>query len=167
MTKAVFFDRDGVLNVDKNYLYKKEDFVWQPQARETIAMLRKMGYFVAVVTNQSGVARGMYTENDVKLLHDFMQAQLSELNTAIDAFYYCPHLPDANVSEYAIDCECRKPKPGMIVKAIAEHKLMREGSFLIGDKKRDVDAAIAAGVEGYLYTGGSLLEFTKQILTKK
>ena len=167
MTKAVFFDRDGVLNVDKNYLYKKEDFVWQPQARETIALLKQMGYFVAVVTNQSGVARGMYTEHDVKVLHDFMQAQLADLYTGIDVFYYCPHLPDANLAKYALDCDCRKPKPGMIIKAIKEYNLSREGSFLIGDKERDIKAAVAAGVAGYLYTEGSLLEFTKQILAKK
>lgn len=162
--KAVFFDRDGVLNVDKDYLYRIEDFEWQADAMQAIKFLKERGYFVAVVTNQSGVARGYYTEQDVHCLHSYMQEELGKINTQIDAFYHCPHLAGGSVPAYAVECECRKPAPGMIVQACAEHDIDPQQSFLVGDKKRDIQAGEAAGVASYLYTGGSLLEFVQKIV---
>lgn len=164
MKKAVFFDRDGVLNVDKNYLYKIEEFEWQPEAMQAIKFLKEQGYFIAVVTNQSGVARGYYTEQDVHKLHEYMQSELAKIGTCIDAFYHCPHLPDANVVEYALECDCRKPAPGMIIKACAEYGINPEQSLLIGDKQRDIEAGEAAGVRSYLYREGSLLEFVRKVV---
>ena len=98
MRKTVFFDRDGVLNVERNYLYKIEEFQWQTDAVAAIKLLQAQDYRIIVVTNQSGVARGYYNEADVSKLHNYMQAQLALQQTRIDAFYYCPHLPDASRS---------------------------------------------------------------------
>ncbi len=164
MKPAVFFDRDGVLNVEKNYLYKTEDFVWQPGAREAIQLLNGLGYFVFVVTNQSGVARGFYTEADVKLLHDFMQQQLAECGAKVDAFYYCPHHPAATVQEYKLNCTCRKPESGMLLQAFAEYPVDKQKSFLIGDKQSDLQAAENAGIKGYLYETGDLRQFVSVLL---
>lgn len=163
MKKAVFFDRDGVLNIDKNYLYKIEEFEWQQDAMQAVQFLKEQGYFIVVVTNQSGIARGYYTEQDMDLLHEHMQTELAKLGTSIDAFYHCPHLPNAEVAAYAVKCDCRKPAPGMILQAIKDHGLDAEQSFLIGDKNRDIEAGNAAGVTGYLYKEGSLLAFVKNI----
>ena len=167
MKKTVFFDRDGVLNVERNYLYKIEEFQWQTDAVAAIKLLQAQDYRIIVVTNQSGVARGYYNEADVSKLHNYMQAQLALQQTRIDAFYYCPHLPDASRAEYAQECDCRKPGPGMILKAMQEHEVLKEQSFLIGDTESDLQAAQAAGIRGYLYQQGSLLEFVKNVLAKE
>lgn len=162
--KAVFLDRDGVLNVDVDYLYKIEDLQWVKGAREALAYLHKKGYQLFVVTNQSGIARGYYTVEDMEKLHKYMQNQLQEYGVQIEKFYYCPHHKEGKVAEYAVDCTCRKPKPGMLLQAMAEYAVDKEQSFLIGDSKRDVEAAQAAGIKGYLFTGGSLLDFVKNII---
>ena len=167
MRKTVFFDRDGVLNVERNYLYKIEEFQWQTDAVAAIKLLQAQDYRIIVVTNQSGVARGYYNEADVSKLHNYMQAQLALQQTRIDAFYYCPHLPDASRAEYAQECDCRKPGPGMILKAMQEHEVLKEQSFLIGDKESELQAAQAAGIRGYLYQQGSLLECVKNVLAKE
>ena len=161
MKPAVFFDRDGVLNKEKHYVYKKEDFEWQPGAIEAISFLQQKGYYVFVVTNQSGVARGYYSYEDVENLHSYMQKQLKENDGHIDAFYYCPHHPD-----FSAECSCRKPKPGMLLKAMAEFAVDKEHSFLVGDKPSDIEAAKNAGIKGYLYKDGNLLEAIKQIMKK-
>ena len=162
--KAVFFDRDGVLNVDVDYLYKIEDLVWVDGAREALAYLSKLGYKICVVTNQSGVARGYYTIEDMNKLHAHMASELEKAGAKVEKFYYCPHHKEGKVAEYAIDCDCRKPKPGMLLRAFAENDLEKEACFLIGDSKRDVEAAEAADIKGYLFKGGSLLEFVKNIV---
>ncbi len=162
--KAVFFDRDGVLNVDVDYLYRIEDLVWVDGAREALAHLCKLGYKIFVVTNQSGVARGYYTIEDMNKLHAHMASELEKYGTKIEKFYYCPHHKEGKVAEYAIECDCRKPKPGMIIQALAENDLDKEACFLIGDSKRDVEAAEAADIKGYLFKNGNLLEFVKNIV---
>lgn len=162
LRKAVFFDRDGVLNVEKNYLYRIEDFEWIPGAREAISHLCHDGWLVFVVTNQSGVARGYYTEEDVKKLHKFMNRELVPYDASITEFFYCPHLKGAPVKAYDRDCECRKPKPGMILEAMKKYPLDKDQCFLIGDGKRDVEAAEAAGIRGFLYEGGNLLDFVNR-----
>lgn len=166
MKPAVFFDRDGVLNVEKNYLYEPEKFVWQPDAPEAIAWLKRHGYLVIVVTNQSGIARGYYTEDDMHVLHKHMQRLLVKAAGQIDAFYFCPHLPNAPIDTYAQECRCRKPGPGMIEQALADYDIDMSHSFLVGDKPSDILAAQAAGIAGYLYEGGSLLDFVRDVIQK-
>jgi len=165
--KAVFFDRDGVLDVDEGYLFRPEELKWIPGARESVVYLTKLGYKVFVVTNQSGIARGFYTVEQMNKLHDFMQAELQKLGGSITKFYYCPHHPTkGTVPQYSIECNCRKPKPGMILKAFAEYDLDKDNSFLVGDMPKDLAAAKAAGLRGYQFAGGDLLEFIKHILAK-
>ena len=162
--KAVFFDRDGVLNVDKAYLYKIDELEWIDGALEAIAYLTQSGYLVFVVTNQSGIARGYYTVAEMEKLHRYMTETAAVSDGKIEKFYYCPHLPEGSVAEYAVDCACRKPKPGLILQALAEYDIDADKSFLIGDKKRDVEAAEAAGIKGYLFAKGNLLDFIKLII---
>ena len=162
--KAVFFDRDGVLNVDKDYLHTIEDFEWIDGAKESIVFLTKNNYTVFVVTNQSGIARGFYTIDDMNKLHEFMAAEIKQAGGNIEKFYFCPHLPGGKVKEFAIECDCRKPKPGLLLQALREYAIDKERSFLIGDKPRDVESAAAAGIKGYLYENGNLLHFVKKIL---
>lgn len=162
--KAAFFDRDGVLNVDKSYLYKIEDLEWIDGAKEALAYLTQQGYSVFVVTNQSGIARGYYTVDDMNKLHDFMAQQVAAAGGKIEKFYYCPHLPEGKIAEYAVECDCRKPKPGLILRAFEEYDIDKDAAFLIGDKPRDVESAEAAGIKGYLFSGGNLLNFVKEIV---
>lgn len=164
--KAVFFDRDGVLNVDVAYLYKIEDLRWIEGAREAVAYLTQRDYKIFIVTNQSGIARGYYTVAQMNKLHEYMQQEIAAYGGKIDRIYYCPHHPEGSVAEYTCSCDCRKPKPGMLLTACAEYEIDKEQSFLIGDGKRDVEAAEAAGIKGYLFQGGSLLDFVKNILGK-
>ena len=162
--KAAFFDRDGVLNVDKSYLYKIEDLEWIDGAKEALTYLTQQGYTVFVVTNQSGIARGYYTVDDMNRLHEFMAQQVAAAGGEIEKFYYCPHLPEGKIAEYAIECDCRKPKPGLILRAFEEYDIDKDAAFLIGDKPRDVESAEAAGIKGYLFRGGNLLNFVKEIV---
>ncbi|HIU63730.1 MAG TPA: HAD family hydrolase [Candidatus Avacidaminococcus intestinavium] len=166
-SKAVFFDRDGVLNVDKSYLYKIEELEWVDGAKDAVKFLTELGYLIFVVTNQSGIARGYYSCDDMLKLHQYMTEEIIKSGGKIDAFYYCPHLPNGSVPEYAIECDCRKPKPGLLLKAMAEFAVDKEKSFLIGDKMRDVESAKAAGIKGYLFEQGNLLEFIKKLLIKE
>ena len=162
--KAAVFDRDGVLNVDKSYLYKIEDLEWIDGAKEALAYLTQQGYTVFVVTNQSGIARGYYTMDDMNKLHDFMVQQVAAAGGKIEKFYYCPHLPEGKIAEYAVECDCRKPKPGLILRAFEEYDINKDAAFLIGDKPRDVESAEAAGIKGYLFSSGNLLNFVKEIV---
>jgi len=164
MLKAVFFDRDGTLNVDRDYLYRIEDLRWMPLAREAMAYLARRGYMLFVITNQSGVARGYYGEEQVKSLHKVMAKQAAAYGASIEKFYYCPHHKEGKIAAYVVDCDCRKPKPGMLLQCFEEYCIDKEHSFMIGDGKRDVECAEAAGIRGYLYRGGNLLEFVKDIV---
>ncbi|CAK0764477.1 D-glycero-D-manno-heptose 1,7-bisphosphate phosphatase [Azospirillaceae bacterium] len=153
---AVFFDRDGVLNLDSGYVCRPEEFVWVEGASEAIKDLNDRGFLVFVVTNQSGVARGYYDAPTVERLHGWMNEQLATHGAHIDRFYYCPHPATEPIS-----CGCRKPAPGMIMQALGEWPIRRAGSFMVGDKETDVAAAAAAGVPGYLFSGGNLSAFIK------
>lgn len=158
---AVFFDRDGVLNDDIGYLYRSEDFRWIQGAKEAVLHYNRQRYLVFVVTNQSGVARGYYGENDIHKLHQWMQEELAGIGAHVDAFYYCPHHPEGTMADYQQACSCRKPSPGLILQALIEWPVDRNRSFLIGDKLSDLEAARAAGLTGYLFEGGNLLDFVK------
>ena len=167
MNPVALLDRDGVINHDIGFLWKPEDFLWVSGAPLAIRLLRDKGWKVAVVTNQSGIARGYYHETDVARLHEWMNRQLEEWDTRIDAFYYCPHYPGGTVSEFAIECECRKPRAGMLNQALQDLSADKARSFLIGDKNSDLQAAHAAGVKAWLFTGGDLQQFVREILEKE
>lgn len=156
--KAIFFDRDGTLNVDVHYLHDPEQFVWVDGAIDAIRWANTHGYLVIVVTNQSGIARGYYDEAAVQRLHDWMNAELAKYGAQIDAFYYCPHHTEGIVPAYTKVCACRKPAPGMLLRAIAEYDIDPAASLLIGDGEHDVAAAANAGVKGVLYPGGNLCD---------
>lgn len=160
---AVFFDRDGVLNIDHGYTYRKEEFQWMPGAIEAIRHFNLKGYYVFVVTNQSGIARGYYTEEDVKKLHSFMNEELAKYSAHIDAFYYCPHHVDGKIEKYIQSCQCRKPQPGMLLQAAKEWCIDLAKSFMIGDRPSDTEAAEAANIKGYLFSGNNLYEYIKRI----
>lgn len=164
VNKAVFFDRDGVLNVDVHYLYRPEDFVWTEGAMEAIKFCNQHGYLVIVVTNQSGVARGYYTEQDVQELHRWMNAELRNKDAHIDAFYYCPHHPDAQMALYRQACDCRKPKPGMVEAACQRFQIDKSQSLFIGDKASDMECAANAGVRGIQFFGGNLLAQVEMLI---
>lgn len=156
MNRAVFFDRDGTLNEEVHYLHKIEDFKWIEGAIDAIKFCNDNGYLAIVITNQSGVARGYYPESDIMKLYDWMNDDLAKYGAYLDGIYYCPHHPTGKVKEYAIECDCRKPKPGMLFKAQKDHNIDLKSSYLIGDGVRDVECAKAAGVKGIRYRGGNL-----------
>lgn len=141
MNKAAFFDRDGTINVEKNYLYKVEDFEFIKGIPELIKKYNDEGYVVIVVTNQAGIARGYYTEEDMNILHRYINEQLAKIGAHIDAFYFCPHHPDITG-----ECNCRKPKTGMLEKAINDWNIDVTKSILYGDKPWDIEAGDKCGI---------------------
>jgi D-glycero-D-manno-heptose 1,7-bisphosphate phosphatase len=145
---AAFLDRDGVLNYDRGYTHRADDLVMIPGAATAVRLLNEAGYYVFVVTNQGGVARGLYSEAAIKQVHGHMQDILMKEGAHIDAFYYCPHHPEGEVKEFAIACRCRKPEPGMLEQAAREWPIERGRSFLIGDRDHDVAAAAAVHIRG-------------------
>lgn len=144
--QAAFLDRDGVINRDRAYVSRWEDFEFVPGAVDAMRRLKKAGYALVVVTNQSGIARGYYSEAQYQALTAAMQQALANAGAAVDAVYHCPHHPKGKVAELAIDCDCRKPAPGMILRAAKELNLSLADSILVGDKPSDIEAARAAGV---------------------
>lgn len=151
---AVFFDRDGVLNRDRGYTHRVEDFCWTDDAVATVKACNDANRFVFVVTNQAGVARGFYDEAAVNTLHEWMNAQLRRAGAHIDAFAYCPHHPDGVVAQFVGACACRKPEPGMITKLLANWPVLASASFMLGDKPSDLAAANAAGIHGFAVAPG-------------
>lgn len=158
---GAFLDRDGVLNVDSGYLHRIADLVWIDGAKDAVRRLKTRGYRIVVVTNQAGIARGFYGEDDVRRLHAWMNV---ELDAAIDAFYFCPHHPSEGSGAYTRACDCRKPAPGMIRRGMEEYAITPAGSFLIGDRDTDIEAARRAGIHGVRFDGGNLDEFVAGLL---
>lgn len=161
---ALFLDRDGVINVDRNYVYRVEDFEWVEGAVEAIKAFNTRGWWVFVVTNQSGIARGFYSEDQMQNLHVWLGAQLKARGARIDRIYHCPYHEDGTVERYRRDSYDRKPKPGMLLQAMTDFPVIRESSFMIGDKQADLEAAKAAGISGFLFTGGNLASFAEWAL---
>jgi len=160
MQKAVFLDRDGVLNSDEGhyYVYRLEDLVLNPGVIEALKVLQDKGYLLIVVSNQGGVGRGEYTRQQVDAFHGKMEAVLATAGIKFTEIYYCPH------HESTSKCLCRKPQPFMIEKAVARYNIDLSASFLIGDSPRDIEAANAAGVRGIrVKTNGNLLEGIQEI----
>lgn len=144
--KAAFIDRDGVLNEERAFVYRTEDFALLPGAIEALRALQAAGYLLVVITNQSGIARGLYSEADYLALTAHMRERLQADGVTLDAVEYCPHLADAPVERYRVDCDCRKPRPGMLAKAIRALDIDPRVSLLVGDRLSDVEAGRAAGV---------------------
>jgi len=161
---AAFLDRDGVINSDHGYVHRPEQLDWIPGAPEAVRRLNDLGYRVVVVTNQAGVAHGYYDEECVHALHIWMQEELGTKGAFIDAFYYCPYHPGARIQEFRRSHIDRKPGPGMILRALSELNIDKNRSFLIGDKDTDIEAARAAGLPGFLFTGGNLAVFVENCL---
>ncbi len=144
--QAAFLDRDGVINLDRAYVSRWEDFEFVPGAIDAMRRLKQAGYALVVVTNQSGIARGYYSEAQYQALTAAMKQALADAGAAVDAVYHCPHHPKGQLAELAIDCDCRKPAPGMILRAAKDLNLSLADSILVGDKPSDIEAARAAGV---------------------
>ena len=144
--RAAFLDRDGVINLDREYVYRREDFVFVPGALEGARELHRRGFMLIVVTNQSGIGRGLYTEAQFHELTDWMRGEFAAAGAPLEGVYYCPHHPIEANGAYRMDCECRKPAPGMLLDAAREHRIALGQSVLFGDRETDLEAARAAGV---------------------
>jgi len=151
--KAAFLDRDGVINIDHGYVFRPEDFTPVPGAIEACRQLKDAGFALVIITNQSGIARGMYTEADLLLLNDFIRKRFQEAYAPLSGIYSCPHLPDAPLARYRCLCDCRKPAPGLFFKAAKELDIDLSQSIAFGDKPRDLIAAQAAGVSTRIMLG--------------
>lgn len=150
MNKAVFLDRDGTINVDKAYLSKIEEFEYLPGVIQGLRMLQDAGFILIIVTNQSGIARGYYTEEDFLELNKWMLSDLRKKGIKIAKVYYCPHHPNGKIEKYKLDCNCRKPKLGMYEEAIEDFDIDLSRSFTIGDKIRDLAICEKTSCRGYL-----------------
>lgn len=146
MNKAIFLDRDGTLNIDYGYVHEIDNFKFIDGAIDTLRELKKMGYMLVLVTNQSGIARGYFSEDQFLQLTEWMDWSLAEQDVDLDGIYYCPHHPEGK-DEYKEDCDCRKPKPGMLLQAIKELKIDPTQSIMVGDKVEDLKAGIGAKVK--------------------
>lgn len=150
MNKAIFLDRDGTINVDKAYLSKIEGFAYLPGVIEGLRLLQEAGFILIIITNQSGIARGYYTEADFQKINEWMLRDLAEKGIEISKVYYCPHHQMAALEKYRIECDCRKPKLGMYKKAIEEFDIDLSQSFAIGDKIRDSAICEKTACRGFL-----------------
>lgn len=146
MNKAIFLDRDGIINVEiGDYIKRFEDFTLLPQLGEALSLLKSKGYIFVVITNQGGLAKNLYSTEELDKMHRFLEDEMRKFDVHFEEIYYCPHHPDYNGK-----CLCRKPGSQMIEKAIARFNIDPSQSYFIGDKQRDVDAGNAVGVKGVL-----------------
>jgi D-glycero-D-manno-heptose 1,7-bisphosphate phosphatase len=139
MNKAAFIDRDGVINEDREFVYRRADFHFIPGSIEALRAVRAAGYRLVVITNQSGIGRGLFSEADYLELESYMRSSLEQAGVVLDGIEYCPHAPDA-------DCECRKPRPGMLLTAMRKLDIDPSQSVLVGDRRADIEAGRAAAV---------------------
>ena len=162
---AVFLDRDGVLNRDHGYVGDVSRFEWMPGAREAVRRINAAGYFAFVVTNQSGIARGLYTEADYFAVRAHMAEGLKAAGAQIDDERHCPYHPEGTIPGFRSASDWRKPAPGMLLDLMRVWPVVTAHSFMVGDKETDMAAARAAGIPGHLFTGGDLDAFIAPLLT--
>jgi D-glycero-D-manno-heptose 1,7-bisphosphate phosphatase len=143
---AAFLDRDGVINLDRGYVSRAEDFEFVTGVFEGAAALQRLGFALVVITNQSGIGRGLYSEIDLLALNRWMSGQFEQHSVHIDGVFYCPHHPTEAFGRYRCECDCRKPAPGMLLRAACELNLDLTRSAMFGDRVSDLQAAAAAGV---------------------
>jgi D-glycero-D-manno-heptose 1,7-bisphosphate phosphatase len=165
-SRIAFLDRDGVLNVDRDYVHRPEDFVWMPGAIEAVRWLNRWRFTVILVTNQAGIGRGLYTEATFAEFMGWVGERLAAGGATLAAVYYCPHHAEAGLGAYKLDCPARKPNPGLLLQALADYAATPADCLFIGDKVSDMRAAEAAGVKGFLYGGGDLLAFARRAVAE-
>jgi D-glycero-D-manno-heptose 1,7-bisphosphate phosphatase len=153
--RALFLDRDGVINVDRGYVYLPEQTEWVPGIFELCRAAQELGYALIVITNQAGIARGYYSEEQFDAYTRWMHAQFADRGLEIQATYHCPHHPTEGIGTLRRECDCRKPKPGMLLRAILERGISAEKSVLIGDKISDIHAGCSARVGTCLLLAGN------------
>jgi len=161
---AAFLDRDGTLNEDTGYVHRIAEFRWLPGAVNAVRRLNDAGYYVFVVTNQSGVARGIYDETVIGDLHGWMNKELRAAGAHIDDMRYCPHHPQASVAAYRTACSCRKPAAGMLLDLMTCWPVIREASIMIGDRDSDAAAGRAAGIASAIVPAGALDSYVERLL---
>jgi D-glycero-D-manno-heptose 1,7-bisphosphate phosphatase len=162
---ATFFDRDGVINVDRGYTWRVNDLVFVPGAIEAIRAVNDLGALAVIVTNQAGVARGYYRQEDIDLFHGALQEALFREGAHVDAIYSCPYHPEATITEFRHpDHPDRKPNPGMLLRALREWPIEDAASFIVGDKQSDLEAGRRAGIRGILYEEGNLMDVIQPLL---
>nr|WP_240355264.1 D-glycero-beta-D-manno-heptose 1,7-bisphosphate 7-phosphatase [Pectobacterium brasiliense] len=143
---AIFLDRDGTINVDHGYVHEIDNFQFIDGVIDAMRELKSMGFALVVVTNQSGIARGKFTEDQFMQLTEWMDWSLADRGVDLDGIYFCPHHPEAGEGEYRQSCDCRKPEPGMLLSAQRELNIDMAASYMVGDKLEDIQAAIGAGI---------------------
>lgn len=148
--KAIFLDRDGVINKEVNYLHRIEDFTFTHNCIIAIKMLREAGYKILIVTNQAGIGRGYYTEADLNKLMHWLKIELQKNGGDLDDYAFCPHHPTDAIGKYKRHCKCRKPEPGMLLSLIEKHGVDVANSIMVGDKFSDLEAAQAAGIQKHI-----------------
>ncbi len=148
MKRAIFLDRDGIINEDKSYVCKIDDFEFKDGIIDVLKHLQNLGYILIIITNQSGIGRGLYTKDDFEKLTTWMREELKRKNIDICAVYYCPHAPGEN-------CDCRKPNPKMLEIAIEQFDINTKNSWMIGDKQSDIEAGINAGILNTIFVNSS------------
>jgi D-glycero-D-manno-heptose 1,7-bisphosphate phosphatase len=161
--RAVFLDRDGTINEEKNYLHRVEDFAFIPGVPQAIRRLNRAGYLVVVVTNQSGVARGYFELSDVRSLHDHVADRLAAEDAHVDGFFVCPHHPEAAKKAWRRKCDCRKGEPGLLLQAARQLHIDLDQSFMVGDKQADIEAGMRAGCSPLLVLTGYGVETAQNL----
>lgn len=163
LNKAIFLDRDGTINREKNYLYKAEDFEFLPGVIEALKLLQDAGFLLILITNQSGIARGYYEEADFLSLNGWMLEELEKQGVIIQKVYYCPHLPNAKIEKYRKVCTCRKPQLGLYQQAVQEFEIDLSKSYAIGDKVRDCSICEKTLCRGFLISENEKEEIIFQV----
>lgn len=167
MRAAVFLDRDGTINIEKNYLYRREDFQYIDGATKALHHLSRIGFTLIIISNQSGIARGFYTEEDYCKLNDWMIEDLKSRGIMIAGTYYCPHHPDSKIKKYRVYCDCRKPEIGLFQQAMLEHDIDVKSSFAVGDKLRDLSICKEYPIQGILLGDCIMSELDFQKIQKE
>lgn len=158
MNKALFLDRDGIINVDHGYVYKIEEFEFMPNIFELCKIANDKGYLIVVITNQSGIGRGRYSENDFHILSKWMVEQFLKQGIKIAEVFYCPHHPEKAFNHYLKQCNCRKPAPGLINQAVKKYNIDVNNSIFIGDKPSDMHAAQAGNIKTKVFFSENIHE---------